>query len=162
METEKAIDTTFSSVLFCTDLSENADHAFPFALDAVRRRPGSQLHILHVIPESGAQFWKSYVYEVEDVDNKAKQDLDARMAESYLASVSEDIPVSVRYRVGKDWHEILSYADEIDCGLIVLGRQGKGSIQQFLNGSVAEKIVRKAKCAVLVVPLQPSGVGASI
>jgi hypothetical protein len=37
--------------------------------------------------------------------------------------------------------------------LIVLGRHGHGGVQKALFGSVAEKIVRKARCAVLVVPL---------
>jgi len=35
----------------------------------------------------------------------------------------------------------------------VLGRHGHSSVGKTLFGSVAEKIVRKAGCAVLVVPL---------
>ena len=72
MDDNKTLQTTFQRILFCTDLSENADFAFQFALDAARRRPGSELYILHVIPETEAQFWKTYVYEVEDVDSGSK------------------------------------------------------------------------------------------
>ena len=63
----------FQKILFCTDFSENADYAFDFAVDAAVRRPGCTLYLLHVIPETDAQFWKTYLYEVENVDQKAKQ-----------------------------------------------------------------------------------------
>ncbi|MGC9052773.1 MAG: universal stress protein, partial [Candidatus Hydrogenedens sp.] len=71
-------------VLFCTDFSENADIAFQHALDIVLRRPGSLLIILHVIPEPEAEFWKTYVYEIDDIDKKAKQDIDENIRQSYL------------------------------------------------------------------------------
>src|SRR3989339_909494 len=95
--------TMCERILFCTDLSENADFAFLFALEAARQRPGSQLYLLHVIPETEAQFWKTYVYEVENVDNKAKHDIDQRIQEAYLPRVPEGIELKVEYRLGKDW-----------------------------------------------------------
>ena len=42
--------------------------------------------MFHVIPEPDAQFWKSYIYEVDDVDNKAKQDIDRKIAEIIFPS----------------------------------------------------------------------------
>jgi len=145
--------TIFRRILFCTDLSENADFAFQFAVDAAMRRPGSELYLLHVVPESEAQFWKTYVYEVEDVDNKAKNDIDERIKEAYLTDLPEGLTVQVEYRVGKDWQEILTFAKEKQADLIVIGRQGDSALQTTLFGKVTEKIVRKADCAVLVVPL---------
>ncbi len=143
----------FRRILFCTDFSENADFAFRFAVDAAGRRPGSILYLLHVIPEPDAQFWKTYIYEVEDIDEKARRDIDAKIEASYLPRVPEGIDFRVEMRVGKDWMTILDFAREHDVDLIVIGRQGRGSLQKVLFGNVAEKIVRKAECAVLVVPL---------
>jgi hypothetical protein len=80
MEQAKQFQSPLRKILFCTDFSENADFAFDFAIDAAVRRPGCELHLLHVVPESDAQFWKSYMYEVEDVDNQAKRDIDASTA----------------------------------------------------------------------------------
>ena len=56
---------TYQKILYCTDFSENALIAFDFAVDAAKRRPGCILYLLHVVPESEAQFWKTYIYEVE-------------------------------------------------------------------------------------------------
>ncbi len=144
--------TTFRRILFCTDFSENADFAFSFAVDAATRRPGSELYLLHVIPETEAQFWKTYIYEVEDVDNKAKHDVDERI-ETYRAQLPENVSLQVEIRVGKDDQEILRFARDKQVGLIVMGRQGRGALQKALFGNVTGKVVRKAECAVLVVPL---------
>jgi nucleotide-binding universal stress UspA family protein len=153
MENHQPEQTEFERILFCTDLSENADFAFRFAVDTAMRRPGCQLYLLHVIPESEAQFWKTYVYEVEDVDNKAKHDLDERIGQVYLSDLPDGVNVQVEYRIGKDWQEILTFANEKQIDLIVIGRQGRSSLQTAIFGKVTEKIVRKADCAVLVVPI---------
>ena len=63
-------ESRFQRILFCTDFSEHADLAFDFAVDAAKRRPGCTLYLLHVIPEPEAQFWKTYIYEVDGVDTK--------------------------------------------------------------------------------------------
>uniref|UniRef100_UPI0030EB9E98 universal stress protein n=1 Tax=Symmachiella dynata TaxID=2527995 RepID=UPI0030EB9E98 len=48
--------------------------------------------------------------------------------------------------------EILQYAKAKDIDLIVLGTHGRTGISHLLIGSVAEKVVRKARCPVLTVP----------
>lgn len=145
--------TQFKCILFCTDLSANADFAFQFAVDAALRRPGCELYLLHVIPESDAQFWKTYVYEVEDVDNKAKHDLDERIKEAYINKLPDGVNMQIEYRVGKDSQEILAFAKEKNIDLIVMGRGGHSSLQKPFFGDVTEKVVRKADCAVMVIPM---------
>ncbi len=143
----------FRRILFCTDFSESADAAFEFALDAAIRRPGSRLYLLHVIHEPDAQFWKSYLAEVENVDADARKAIDAKVAAAYLARVPKDLDVQVAFRIGPDAATILEFAREMQIDVIVLGRHGRSGMGKALFGSVAEKIVRKAECAVLVVPL---------
>jgi nucleotide-binding universal stress UspA family protein len=146
-------DSPYQRILFCTDFSENADFAFDYAIDSAVRRPGCTFYLLHVIPEPDAQFWKNYLYEVDDVDNKAKHDIDARLAESYLNRVPKDVDLQVEMRVGQDSQEILAFAREKNIDLIIIGRQGRSSLGKVLFGNVTEKITRKADCAVLVIPL---------
>jgi nucleotide-binding universal stress UspA family protein len=153
MDSLQHMPTHFNRILFCTDLSDNADFAFSFALDAAMRRPGCELSLLHVIPESEAQFWKTYMYEVEDVDNKAKHDLDERVREAYVSKLPDGVNMQVEYRIGKDTQEILDFAKEKNIDLIILGRAGHGALQKPFFGNVTEKIVRKANCPVMVIPM---------
>lgn len=153
MDTIDLARTQFQRILFCTDFSENADFAFSFAVDAAGRRPGCELYLLHVIPESDAQFWKTYIYEVEGVDNKAKQDIDGRIAQTYLSRLPEGMELKVEIRVGKDYQQILEFAKEKQIDLIVLGRHGHKPLGKTLFGAVTEKVASRAECAVLVIPL---------
>ena len=146
-------ESRFKRILFCTDFSESADAAFEFALDAAIRRPGSTLYLLHVIHEPDAQFWKSYIAEVDNVDAEAKKAIDAKVAATYFARVPQGLEIKVEFRIGPDAATILEFAKAAEIDVIILGRHGHSSVGKALFGSVAEKIVRKAECAVLVVPL---------
>lgn len=140
-------------VLYCTDFSENASRAFAYALDAAALRKGSELHLIHVIPEPDAQFWKSYIYDAEgDVDEKAKKDIDEKIDREYRPQIPEGLVFKTAFRIGKSHAEILKYAEEIGARLIVVGRQGTGALTSLFFGSVAEKVVKKAHCPVLVIP----------
>ena len=145
-------DSPYQRILFCTDFSDNADKAFTYALDAAVRRPGSMLYLLHVIPEPDAQFWKTYIYEVEGVDEKAKQDIDQKIAEVYLPRIPETVQFKVAMTIGRDYVQILEFAQQETVDLIVVGRHGRSALENVLFGNVAEKVVRKAPCPVLVVP----------
>ncbi len=153
MDTSALPASPFQKILFCTDFSENADYAFSFAVDSAVRRPGCTLYLLHVIPESDAQFWKSYIYEVDNVDETAKQDIDEKIDRTYRPRVPAEVDFKVEMRVGKDYQCILDFAEEIGADLIVIGRQGHSRLQKALFGSVTEKIARKARCAVIIIPL---------
>jgi len=155
MSTEPLPDSPYQRILFCTDFSDNADHAFGYALDAALRRPGCTLFLLHVVPEPDAQFWKTYLYEVEGVDEKARHDIDERVAEAYLPRVPESVDFRVEMCVGRDYQKILAFAAENSADLIVMGRHGHSALESVLFGNVTEKVVRKAACPVLVVPPEP-------
>jgi len=146
-------ESRFKRILFCTDFSESADAAFEFALDATVRRPGSTLYLLHVIHEPDAQFWKSYIAEVDNIDADAKKAIDEKVAAAYLSRLPAGVEMKVEFRIGPDAATILEFAKATQIDLIVLGRHGHSSVGKALFGSVAEKIVRKADCAVLVIPL---------
>jgi nucleotide-binding universal stress UspA family protein len=143
----------FKRILFCTDFSESADAAFDFALDAAIRRPDSTLYLLHVIHEPDAQYWKSQLAEVENINAEAKKAIDAKVAAAYLSRIPKGMDVKAEFRIGPDAATILEFAKAAHVDVIILGRHGHSSVGKALFGSVAEKIVRKAECAVLVVPL---------
>jgi len=143
----------YRKILFCTDFSENANFAFDFAVDAALRNKGCTLILLHVIPEPDAQFWKGYIYELGDMDAKARADIDHAIDTDYRPRVPENVNFQVEMLIGEAARMILDFAGEQEVDLIILGRQGRGAITQWLLGNVAGKIARKSVCPVLVVPM---------
>jgi nucleotide-binding universal stress UspA family protein len=60
-------------------------------------------------------------------------------------------PVEVRLARGWPATEILRVAEEVECGLIVMGTHGRTGLGRLLMGSEAEAVLRRAGCPVLVV-----------
>ncbi|OQA24763.1 MAG: putative universal stress protein [Verrucomicrobia bacterium ADurb.Bin345] len=143
----------FKRILFCTDFSENADFAFDFALEQARHSPECMLYLLHVVPEPDAQFWRTYVDEVENVEDKGRKDMEERIQEAYASRVPAGLKFQVELRTGIDHQQILEFAEEKKVDLLIIGRQGSSSIGKVFFGAVTEKVVRKSRCPVLVVPL---------
>jgi nucleotide-binding universal stress UspA family protein len=59
--------------------------------------------------------------------------------------------VTVCYRDGVPHEEIIRYADQHQIDLIVMGTHGRRGLAHALLGSVAERVVRHARCPVLTV-----------
>jgi universal stress protein A len=65
------------------------------------------------------------------------------------------VAVSSSLRQGGPVDEILAHAKEEGIDLIVMGTHGRTGLKHVLLGSVAEKVVRQSRCAVLTVHAPP-------
>ena len=72
-------------------------------------------------------------------------------ARSDLSALAKEAGVEARIEVikGASYHGILEYVDENEIDLIIINSHRPG-LQDYLLGSTASKVVRHAKCAVLV------------
>ncbi|HUU33933.1 MAG TPA: universal stress protein, partial [Vicinamibacterales bacterium] len=68
------------------------------------------------------------------------------------------VAVTVECRAGSAVHEILEAAEAEQASVIVLGTHGRGGFERLVLGSVTEKLLRLARCAVLTVPRAAVGV----
>lgn len=73
--------------------------------------------------------------------------------ETFLGRVrSGELAVEGKVRLGLSAKEILAEAEEWNADLLVLGSRGWTGASRFLIGSVAETVLRKAPCDVLLIP----------
>jgi nucleotide-binding universal stress UspA family protein len=156
----------YATLLYATDLSANAAHAFRHAL-AVARRFNARIHILHVLPEAepavlnqiSTIMGEDRLADLElehktEVQEEIRQRL-RQFAKAELADHPEDLQriVAIEVHHGRAVGRILEMADHIGADLIVMGSHGKGRLKHALLGSVAEKVLSKSSRPVLVVPL---------
>lgn len=143
-------------ILFPNDFSEPARQALHYAM-ALADRFGAELHLLHVVPEiamslpDSSTFWTlpepDLQLQVEEATRQLRADLGEEWAQQH-----QTFQTAVR---GLVLDEILSYANQHEIDLIVIGTHGYSGFSHLLLGSVAEKLVRTSKCPVLSV--HPTG-----
>jgi len=66
-------------------------------------------------------------------------------------SLSKEVNVSTEVRNGIPYDEILKYEEEKGVDLIVISSHGRSAIKTYLMGSVTSRVLKRAKCEVLLV-----------
>lgn len=139
--------TAIRRILFPTDFSESAHQAGRYAR-LLATQFQAELHALHILPEVLLSATDPSTLTALPEGDRAEQ---LQRAQSRLHDEVESAAVC-RTVVGVPVQEILTYADEAQIDLIVVGTHGLRGLSRLLLGSVAEKLVRMAKCPVLTVP----------
>jgi len=138
-------------ILFPTDFSEPADHAWPFALQFAQEF-GAAVHLLHVVaPPPRMTEAYSANFDPERFAEVLTAEANASLDRLVEGAKDRKITFQTEVRIGVDFHEIIDYARTHQIDLIVMATHGRTGLAHALVGSVAEKVVRKAPCPVLTV-----------
>jgi nucleotide-binding universal stress UspA family protein len=132
---------SFASILYATDLSEASQPACQRAIE-LARQCGATLTILHAYADATAF---TEAWSVID----PRPDLD--IALRHVASEVRDIQINRVLIIGSPAQTIVDYAQDHNSDLIVMGTHGRSGLFHLLMGSVAEQVIRRALCPVMVV-----------
>ena len=157
------------TILYTTDLSDNARYAFGYAA-SLANRYGAGITILHVLEEMspyadsvvinilGEEKWK----EIRDANEQEVLETIKTRLEKFCEDVSSELPDcpfitdAIIVKIGNPVEEILEGAEAGDCDLVVMGAHGHGVIVNAMMGSTSRRVLRRCKKPVLVVRL-PEG-----
>ena len=131
-------------ILVPTDFSTASDAAVPHA-EALARQSSAELLVLHVEEPPLAYGTGELYYGLPEPDS----DLLQKMLDA-VKPADPAVPCRHRLAMGDPAGEILRIATEEGVEMIVLGTHGRTGLFRALMGSVAEAIVRRAPCPVLV------------
>ena len=142
----------YERILVPTDGSVGSAHVALQAID-IAETYDATIHVLHVVDESVRAFVAGFGDESE-LDDRGKEAVErvAAMARAH------DVDVVTAIEDGDPARHIVEYADEIDADLIVAGTHGRSGVERRLIGSVAERLVRRARCPVMTVRLPETDV----
>jgi nucleotide-binding universal stress UspA family protein len=135
-----------TKVLLATDGSEDATLAARTAVDIVQKT-NSEMHVVYVGPFR-ATFLAATEQEPAQLEREARHLLHEQV--KLIEAANGNIEQS-HLRMGAADEQIVSVAEEIGAGLIVMGSRGHGGLRRALMGSVSDSVVRHAHCPVLVV-----------
>jgi nucleotide-binding universal stress UspA family protein len=142
----------FQKILIAADFSESSREAFRVSC-SLARADKPRMIVLHVVEplyvaEKPVYFGQQQIrYSVVERDPAEYEALKRRMRQTYVPLH----PLEIEYltRDGAAQEEILRSVEELGCDLIVMGTHGRTGLDRLLAGSVAESVLRNARCPVL-------------
>ena len=140
-------------ILFPTDFSEGSANALPYAVDLAKHY-NAKLYILHVIYDIQRAAGLSIPHISSDelykeLNEWAIKELDKSCLEGTrgFSNVEKAVVQGIPYE------EIIDFVKKEKIDMTVIGTYGRSGLDRFIFGSTAERVVRRAPCAVLTVRL---------
>ena len=98
----------------------------------------------------------AYAHTFPGVDPTESEVAVVREAEGYLRGVEEKLKakgfkVDTHVRYGSEAEEILDHASQKDIDLVAMSTHGRGGVERWLLGSVAEKVLRHSPKPIFLV-----------
>jgi nucleotide-binding universal stress UspA family protein len=140
-------------VVVAYDFSQGGVVVLERAVELACRAP---FHFLHVVTVIDSRIGVPAVPIDDDVDFHYAEKVQAATTATVEAALAAhvitgpEVHFFVHARIGKPAEEILGLASDVGADLIMVGSHGLTTLDRLLLGSTAEKVVREAKCAVIV------------
>lgn len=150
--------TLFKQILVPLDFSAPANAAVQLAADMAGRLHGS-LTLLHVHDPLPYALPTDYEFYTPEQRGRLMAEIEKALAAAKRsAQTAGALEVQTKCIAGNPSEQIAEFARAGNFDLIVMGTRGRRGIQHALLGSVAERVVRTAPCAVLTVrsPKEPA------
>ena len=136
-------------ILACVDFSEYSTRAL-VEVGEYARANGSKVTLIHISNPQGFIPPQAILEPAAASDETSHEDALATLRDQHLADVEVEIAVLADHAPAK---AICEYAEEHGVDLIIVGSHGRGGMERWLIGSVAERVVRHARTNVYVVRL---------
>jgi nucleotide-binding universal stress UspA family protein len=148
--TASLVPLRIKSILVPLDFSPPPKKALDYAV-AVAKQFKARLTLLHVVEHVATpDFAASFPLTMEDdkMMAAAKHELEVAVE---AARIPRSVVEKVLVRFGRSFHEIAEAARTRKVDLIVISTHGYTGLKHALLGSTTERVVRHARCPVLVV-----------
>lgn len=139
----------YDKILVPTDGSDGVERAVSHAIDLAATNDAT-VHALYVVNTAS---YSSMPMETSWEHIREMLGEEGENALERVRELADDAGVTVEavIRDGSPSKEIVNYAEDEGCDLIVMGTHGRGGIDRLLLGSVAERVVRSSRVPVLTV-----------
>jgi nucleotide-binding universal stress UspA family protein len=136
-------------VLVATDFSESSNRAIESA-GRFAKMMGAELIIVHVDPLPTPEQGEGMLYT--GIEWEGRENLEYRL--QALGSDIDGVNVEHQLLKGDPANEIIRAANERNVDLIVMSTHGRSGLARLLMGSVAEDVLRRAHCPVMMIKLR--------
>lgn len=136
-------------ILVPIDFSDCAKKALQYAIPLAKEHEAA-ITLLYVMPADRAVGEYGGI-DYASLQTETRASSDRALAALVVDEVRGEVPADTLVRTGAPVVEILEAAKDLPADLIVISTHGRTGLKHVFLGSVAEHVVRRAPCPVLVV-----------
>ncbi|NLB84195.1 MAG: universal stress protein [Synergistaceae bacterium] len=139
-------------VVVAIDGSEASKGVVDYAIHYASVEKDAEMLFLHVISilEQKPIFYGEGAAYMPPSDAEVKKEFENFIHKRIELSGLTIPRMSVSIRTGRDYDQIVNFADKEDADIIMIGHRGLSGVERFFLGSVAAKVVSRAPCSVYV------------
>jgi nucleotide-binding universal stress UspA family protein len=141
---ERLREPAFRKILVTTDFSEGTADALDYAF-SIAQENKSRITLLHVVNDIAMDVSRKYRDSIIEGVNSKLEEMVPEEAWDWC-------DIRTKVEVGHPYRLIERTLEKEKPDLLVMNIHGKGMLDRALLGSTAERIVRSAKCPVLLIP----------
>lgn len=148
----RAAKVELRRILAATDGSRYSEAAAMEAI-AIAKRSGAILTVVSVVPSEAASPFDIVHSEMQRGLIAEKEQKAAECSIKNVKAIADKEGVGVEGLIleGRPYEAITNEASEKNADLVVMGSHGRTGLEKLLMGSVTERVIGLAHCAVLVV-----------
>jgi universal stress protein A len=141
---------SFKRILCPVDYSECSARALGYAA-RMAFKDSARLYLMHVVDSRVFEYGGAVSEAATSPDSETILRLEEKLKESIPMELRGELEVETMVKTGIPVEEILKVASDREVDIIVMGTHGRTGVAHVVLGSVAENVVRRAPCPVLII-----------
>ena len=139
-----------TKILVPIDFSDCSKKALRYAVPLAKQFGATitLLHVVHVNYSAGPEFG---AIDFPLIEADLRKSAEKQLGQLAATEIQQQAVAQTLVRIGQEVAEIVDSARKLKSDLIIISTHGRTGLKHVFMGSVAENVVRRATCPVLVV-----------
>jgi len=137
----------YNKILLAADGSAHSLRAAEQAIRLAQSNPNSQVVVLYVVDSKTSKADVLRNLDAEGIMHLRKQKMINIENKAKAAGINYEMKI-IR---GEPGPSIVSYANENNFDVVLIGSRGLNALQEFVLGSVSHKVAKRVKCPVMII-----------
>jgi nucleotide-binding universal stress UspA family protein len=144
-----------NNILIASDFSKHSDYSLSRAVTLAAQHKAI-LHFLHILIQPRIGNFSQFSIEELEQDYLAQKKKVEKKLLKCIKKYSHNIETYVSVLAGRAADEIVRYAKENKCNMIIVGAHGEYYINDYILGTTSSSIVSHSDVPILMVKKEPS------
>lgn len=142
---------SIKTIIVPTDFSKAADSALNYAIKFANL-VDAKIILYHSFIPFDSGFYSPIQNEIENLEIEKGYMNRLNNIKNEFSKKYKDVTIGIQVDRGSSKSQLIEYAEDKKCGLMIMGTKGAGNLKDSVLGSFTSHIMNYSKCPVLAIP----------